>query len=556
MTITINHLKNRQAQLANLEVAFGKVIASGDTDFSYSLGSGAALQMYGYNSLGEGEWNRCLGAWYAGMNLPESEYHFHAGAHATGMTTGPQTVDSWFPNDVPHSRRAAIGFRAPLGFGDADTEKNPPTEFFGLFETKKVPDFNPSGVQTDFSYSPNGARCLSELFMRFGRIPNLPSIYQNFVDYWKRRIDWGCWTEWRDYQASLEMVDYTTIEDLEGFGLTAKYFNDATFTQLVERRIEPLISIDDTDKAQAVGLNTNAFGILFEGKMKFHFSETYTFWLSHSGGAKLYINNVAVIDSAAATTNATGTFNATANQFYDVRLEYVHAGGNVNLKLEGEAPSTPRQIVPANAFYPKPEMQPRYENHFFLPKATNFSTAMSQILFLSNSIRQDVNGKLRFFCLEQITPAFEFNSSNIIEGSFDFATRDIFQNDPVTEYEAVMRDLESRFLEEPTTPVSVGVDWLTNKPTENVKVVDVGNNTRWRALKILKFRSRLEMATGISCSFDGIGARTYPPMPGSLVTINHRKIGTPKTFLVGDAINKSSTDGTIPNRKFTVQEWQ
>lgn len=555
MTATINHLKNRDVQRGSvIEVSFGRVVAAGDLCFSRSEGIGATLQMYGFNALGEGEWDGIEAGWYGGLNLPPSEYHFHAGAHATGMTTGPQIVDSWFPKDVPHSRRATIGFRAPLGVGDADTEKNPPLNFFGIFRTKKTPNLNNLGAQIDFGYSTNPARCLAELFLRYARIPNLPTIYQNFVDYWIRRIDWGCWTVWRDYLDSLESVDYTLIPDFEGFGLTTSFFGDTTFSNLKATWILPSINFVSSPGAPDTSIEAANFSVRSEGKLKAKYTETYTFTLLHDDGAKLWVNGVLIIDQAAAGTH-TGTANLTANQFYDVKIEWTNGGGNAALTLSWQSTSQPLEVIPSKAMYPKPAMMPRYTINEFFRAATTMPQAMARILFLSNSLKQDVNGKLRFFSLEQITPTFEFNSSNIIEGTFNFETRDVLKTDPITEYEATMRAVDSQFLEEPTTPVSFKVDWLTSKTIENVKVINVANTTRWQARKILQHRAKLEMARGIVCNFDGNGARTYPPMNGSLVTINHRKTGAPKTFLVADAVNKGSADGTIPNRNFKVQEW-
>jgi hypothetical protein len=275
--------------------------------------------------------------------------------------------------------------------------------------------------------------------------------------------------------------------------------------------------------------------------------------LAHTHGAKLWINGTLIIDQWGTSGTHSGTFAATANNFYTIKIEYTHSTGNANLSLEWESTSQTREIVPSKYLYPKSENQPRYETHLFFT-ATNLTTAMDAILDQCNSVRQDVNGKLRFFCLEQISSEFTFDSSNIIDDTFKFSSRDILKIDPITEYEANFRDLESQYLEVPLTSVSYKVDWI-KQGQENIKVVDLGNMTRWQARKILQTRAKLEMARGIRCEFESPAAKAYQPMNGGIVTVNHRKLGGAKSCLILEANDKQRSETETSKRKFTVQEW-
>lgn len=549
----INNLKSKDLSTYILEVAFGRHSVAGDLCWSYATGAGPTLRNFGYIALGEGEWDGIESGYYLGGELAATEYNFHTGALATAMETGNQIVDPWFPLDVPHSRTAAISFRTPEGVGEADTEANPPTRFKGIFRTKKVGNYNNLGASTDFSYSPNPARVLAEGLLGSARIPNLPSIYTNFIDYWKNRIDWGAWTEWRDYCNQSEIIDYRLIPDLLGFGLTVSFYNGIAFDTFVIKRVDPTINYAASSNALAPGVTPASFSAKFEGFIKPQYSETYTFSLTHDEGARVYIDNVLKVDGWATTgVTTTGTADLTAGQFHAIRVEWFNSSGAANIKLEWASTSRTIEVVPSERLYPKVETRPRYESHVVFKRGTGFNEAMADILFMSNSVRQDVNGKMRFFCLEQITPAFEFNSSNIIEGTFNFASKNVLKVDPITEYEAAFLNLDSQFLEQPTNPISYQVEPLAS--INRKKVVTLSNTTIWQARKILQQRAKLEIMRGINGSFEAIGAYSYPPMPGSVVTIDHRKIGTPKTFLVVDAISKRG-DNAVSKRSFTVQEW-
>lgn len=546
----VNHLKNRDAQRNFLEFAVGRHFVTGDVTYSYANGASPNHQVHAFNAFGEGKWDSLEGVWYKGDALAASEYHFRQGGLATSMSE----VDSWFPLDVPHSRTAAIAYRLPVGMGEADTEKSPPDGVKAIAKTKWLRDFNNLGVQTDFSYSANPARALAALFFDSARLPNLPSIYADYLAYWKNRIDWGCWTEWRDYLASTETVDYTTIPDFQGFGLRAEYFNNNSLTApAYAKRVEPVIDLQFGLGSPNYGMNVDGFSARFEGKIKAKYSETYTFTITHDDGVKLWVNDTLIIDQWGTLGTHSGTIALTAGQFYNIKIEYYEANSTANLQLRWSSASQTDEVVPSKYLYPKAEAQPRYETHLFF-SAVNLITAMDAILEQCNSIRQDVNGKLRFFCLEQIASEFTFDSSNIIDDTFVFSSRDILKIDPVTEYEAVFRDSESQYLEVPVNPVTFKIDWI-NQAQENIEVVNLGNMTRWQARKVLQTKAKLKMARGIRCEFESLAAKAYQPMQGGIVTVNHRKLGGAKNCLILEANDKTRSEKDVSRRKFTVQEW-
>lgn len=556
---TVNHLRNRDAQRQTLTVAFGYHVAEGHALWSRVEGTDPNQQLVAFNRLGEGEWNRVVKAYYLGF--PLADYHFHAGGHATSMSE----TDSWFPLDVPHSFSACLAYKPPVGIGDFDNVNNPPSGLRCYAETKLCPDFNSSGVQTDFSYTPNPARAIVETLKTYARLPNLPSFWTDAAQYWLSRIDWGAWIAYRDFCLSTETVDYRTISDFQGFGLRAKYFSDMTLTALVEERVEPVLDLQFGTGSPAFGMAADGFSARLEGFIKPKYSQTYTFYSAHNDGLKLWIDGVLKIDNwNDGTFNDSCTVALTAGQFHAIKIEYYENTGSANVNLEWESSSQVRQIVPSKNLYPAVVSQSKYEFHGFFDTPTNPLDAINTILVQSNAIRQDVNGKIRFIPLETLSPsgAFEFNSSNILEEGFNFTRRDILQSDPITEYEAQFRDLESQFLDEPTTPVSYEVPTVTRKSRENIKLVNLFNTTHWRALKILQMLAKLETGNDLLPQIVSPAALCYGVMPGDLVKVTHRKLGVgTKNYLVRQItdsdVRESSRIQTseIEKRTIKIQEW-
>lgn len=559
--MTINHLKNRDAQRKTLAVAFGRHAVKGHLCWSRVEGGAGSFHMIAYNALGEGEWDACEAAYYRGIEIPQADRNFHPGALASGMNDGPQIVDTFFNKDVPHSRTAAIGYRCPLNIGDVDTEKNPPEAFEGIFRTKKCLDFNSSGTLTDEgSYSANPARCLITSLVNYGRLPNLPMFYSSALEYWRTRIDWASWCEWRDYCDEHETVDYLDFGDMDGFGLTVSYYNGADFDHFVTKFVQPVIDIELGTASPAAGVDPDNFSARFEGRLKAKASGNFTFTLIHDDGARLYIDGHLVIDTWFSAGTDTGTWDLDEGQAYNIMIEWRDTGGPAGLHLLWSHKSIPQEVISAKYLYPMVENRPRYESHVYFNTPANFADVMRTFLFVSNSVMQDVNGKLRFYCLEQLAASFTLDNSNI--DSFKFRRRDILQIDAVTSYEAKFRDLDSQFLEEPTTPIHIEVNYLTRKNVENVKVVDLFNTTRWQARKVLQMRAKLETGNDLMAEVEAKTARTYPVTAGDLITVAHRKVGqVSRTYLVREATDNavaevSGAESTEPEKRtFTLQEW-
>lgn len=557
----------KDAQNANLVVAFGLQTATGNLSWAKVSGTSPTHQITAFNALGEGEWNACLGAYWKGDNIPSADYEFNPGALATGLTSGPQQRSSYFTKDIPHTRTATIGYKIPLGLGSADIEGTRPDGFEGIFETKKCADYNSSGTQTDFSYSPNPARVIAELLTTYARIPNLPASYVSDAAYWIDRIDWSNWVDFRAFHDETETVDYTTLTDFPGFGLTASYYNGTAFDTFVTKFVHPNFDLNPGSAAPALGVTPGNFSARFEGFIKAEYSETYTFHLTHDNGVRLYIAPVEtaygspIIDQFGTTSTGThtGTYAMTAGTFYKIKLEWNDGGSPASLLMEWSSTSQAQELIPSKRLYPLAESQNKYEFHGFFNTPTSPGAAIRTVLYHTNSIMQDVNGKLRFYCLDQLsTPSFTFDedSNKNIEELQNARRKDLLQNDPITEYEAKFKDLDSQYLSEPPIPVSHPLDMFGRAAFENVKILDLYNTTRWRARKILQTRAKFEYSNDLRNTLLSPNAKSYVVMPGDLISVKHRKIGTlARDYLVIDAKDKTTTDSGVEMREFTIQEW-
>lgn len=567
--MAINNLQNNEQSKKMLTIAFGTVSVKGHLCWTKVAGTSPNHQITAFNALGEGEFNKCKGAFYKGIEIPPADYEFHPGALATGMTTGAQTVGTFFDKDVPHSRTATIGYKIPTGFGSADTQGSPPTDFEGIFEAKKCPDFNGAGVQTDFSFTANPAREIIELLKTYARIPNLPTVYASSAAYWLSRIDFGNWTEFRDYHEQTETVDYTTIPDFKGFGLTAKFYNGTNFQTFITKFVRPTIEYPTTSVAPVIGVT--GFSAQFDGFLKAPATENRTFHFTHDNGVKFWIVPVGTAfgtplvnswtdDGTQTPGTHTGTYALTAGQFYKIRIQWNSTVGTSQLKFEWSSTSQTQQVVPSQYLYPEVEQQKIWESNVWIDTPLSVGDGIRRILNQTNSIMQDVKGKLRFFCLDALTPSFTLDESKI--DSIKFRYKDLLQSEPFTELEAEFKDLDHQYLNEPAKTISHKLETFSRQTSEKVLTVPLYNTTRWQARKLLVAKAKFDYENRIIAEIASPMAKSYEVVAGDLITVQHRKLGdSPRTVLVRKSVDRGISEirnqqgKEIEKRIFTVQDW-
>jgi hypothetical protein len=268
-----------------------------------------------------------------------------------------------------------------------------------------------------------------------------------------------------------------------------------------------------------------------------------------------------VIDEWGSTgTHSSSPIDLHANAFYSLKIEWKNTGSEAAVSLSWSGAGNPSELIPSKNLYPKVEDRPRYEAHVYFDTPTNYADAMRQVLLVSNSIMQDVDGKLRFYCLEQLESTFTLDGTNI--DKFKFRRRDILRADPVTAYESNCRDLDSQFLEEMETPVRIEIANLSRKNAENIKTVALYNMTRWQARKVLQMRAKLEVEYDLMLEIEGKMAKTYPVVTGDRLTVSHRKINAdPADYLVREATESGVREATGEKEKdpekrtFVLQNW-
>jgi hypothetical protein len=238
-------------------------------------------------------------------------------------------------------------------------------------------------------------------------------------------------------------------------------------------------------------------------------------------------------------------------------MEWTNASGNSEFKLEWQSTSQPRQVVPQDRLYPKAEAVPRFRTNVAFTTRTNFDEFLRSVLFTCNGGFQDANGQLSFFIIDDQTSSFDFDETNIIKNTFKFYPRYSQQEllQLPNRFIADGRDLDSRYLEKFDPPLFYDVAELQEIAGRVIEeTVNVGNATRWQALKNLTHYAKLKTAP-IYCEFAGMPS-TLAVLPGDLVTVTHSiPDWNDKEFLCVEATDKS-IDSAADERIFKLLDWE
>ena len=138
-----------------------------------------------------------------------------------------------------------------------------------------------------------------------------------------------------------------------GTGLRGDYYAGANFEVFRVSRTDVNINFDWQYGSPDTAIPMDGFSARWTGQIQPQFTETYTFYLTHDDGARLWVNNQLVIDNWGGSGGTdSGSISLTNGQKVAIKLEYFENLNTANCKLEWYSPSLPREVVPTTQLFP------------------------------------------------------------------------------------------------------------------------------------------------------------------------------------------------------------
>src|SRR6185437_13339996 len=220
-------------------------------------------------------------------------------------------------------------------------------------------------------------------------------------------------------QASANVVIYPS-PTASGSGLAGAYYtncsttysNAANFnpTNLFLTRVDPAIDFTWTN-GTSPNLTNGLYCVRWTGQIQPEFSETYFFDTISDDGVRLWVNDQMLIDKwqTQSGTEWTNAIALQANTRYDIKLEYFQHTGKAQIHLYWYSASQPRQIIPADRFYPANSATGSTSN-----APSVITSPLTAVGFVGQPFRFNVTGaNLPLgFTATNLPPGLAFNTTN------------------------------------------------------------------------------------------------------------------------------------------------
>lgn len=144
-------------------------------------------------------------------------------------------------------------------------------------------------------------------------------------------------------------------------GLMGEYYDNLTFSDTPETRLDPRINFVWGNKIPIAKVDRDNFTVRWKGHILPDHTDTYTFRIESDDAARLWIDDVLLIDNWENTgrIDATASVALQAYFFHKIQVEYRENEGTSRMRLFWESSSLKEQIIPeAHFFYDASETLP------------------------------------------------------------------------------------------------------------------------------------------------------------------------------------------------------
>jgi PA14 domain len=145
-----------------------------------------------------------------------------------------------------------------------------------------------------------------------------------------------------------------TTQAIPTNGLKGDYYDNIDFTGTLKTRYDATINKAWNSSAPITGIQPTTYSVRWTGQIMPAFSETYTFYVTSSDGARLMVNGQVLVNDwkDGSSRVRSGTVALQANTKYDIRLEYYRNATNPGaVKLEWQSSSRSKQVVPQASLF-------------------------------------------------------------------------------------------------------------------------------------------------------------------------------------------------------------
>ncbi len=139
-----------------------------------------------------------------------------------------------------------------------------------------------------------------------------------------------------------------------GDGLSGNYYQGTALSgTALLTRVDPTVNFTWGTGSFMTGGPSDSFSARWTGQVQARSSETYTFYLNHDDGARMWVNNVQIINNWTdhAAVEDTGTIDLTMGNKYTITVEFYENSGDATCQLSWSTFTIAKEIIPKSQLY-------------------------------------------------------------------------------------------------------------------------------------------------------------------------------------------------------------
>jgi subtilisin family serine protease len=162
------------------------------------------------------------------------------------------------------------------------------------------------------------------------------------------------WSSWSQGKETIPQCQLYPAAAPSGTGLLARYYEGQDFSTLKQTQTDGTVNFDWGWSAPGSFIAGDPFSARWSGQVQPRFTERYTFVTQTDDGVRLWVNGQLIIEdwTLHGVTENRGTITLTADQKYDIRMEFFDAGGPSAARLLWTSPSQPLEVIPQSCLFP------------------------------------------------------------------------------------------------------------------------------------------------------------------------------------------------------------
>ncbi|MCG7410227.1 PA14 domain-containing protein [Paenibacillus sp. ACRRX] len=184
--------------------------------------------------------------------------------------------------------------------------------------------------------------------------------YEIRVEYFENLGNATSILKWSSASETKTVIPQSALfppDSVSGTGLKGEYYDNVDLTNLKLTRTDAQVEFAWAAESPDPSIEADTFSVRWSGYVVPRYTEEYTFYMLSDDGVRIWVNNQLILDKWENQANelASVPIRLTANQRYEIRVEYFENTGHATAALKWSSASETKSVISQANLYPSME---------------------------------------------------------------------------------------------------------------------------------------------------------------------------------------------------------